>query len=132
MKSGTTRADHGADRFLVMPIRGFTTKGASHYIGTSENFLKKARRKPIPGETRTPGPVFTRIGSKVIYLKEDLDAYLDEAARVFSSGFRKGFFIGVALVEASRAYWTSAFKWLGHCGTLTLKTSFTRTLNQRT
>ena len=85
MKSGTTRADHGADRILVMPIRGFATDPAAKYLGVSADFLKKARRKPIPGETRTPGPVFTRIGSKVIYLKEDLDAYLDEAARVFRS-----------------------------------------------
>ena len=85
MNSGTTRADHGADRILVDPIRGFSTKGASRYIGTSEDFLKKDRRKPIPGETRTPGPKYTKIGSKVIYLKENLDAYLDEAARVFLS-----------------------------------------------
>ena len=85
MKSATTRADHGADRILVEPIRGFSTNSAAKYLGVSADFLKKARRKPIPGETRTPGPIFTKIGTKIIYLRENLDAYLNEAARVFRS-----------------------------------------------
>ncbi len=54
--------------------RAFGTPGASRYINHSEHFLKKARR----GGTETPGPKFLKIGTRVVYLREDLDAWLDQ------------------------------------------------------
>ena len=54
--------------------RGLSTADASAYITFSESFLRKARI----GLTDTPGPEFQRIGRKIIYLREDLDAFLDQ------------------------------------------------------
>ena len=60
--------------------RGLTTGDAAHYIGFSESFLRKARI----GLTEVAGPNFKKIGQRVVYLREDLDAFLEqpnEAAR---------------------------------------------------
>ncbi len=54
--------------------RGLSTADAAHYISFSESFLRKARI----GLTNTPGPKFKKIGKKVVYLREDLDTFLDE------------------------------------------------------
>ncbi len=59
----------------TIDARALNTTGASRYVGHSEHFLKKARR----GLTDTPGPKFLKIGSRVIYLREDLDTWLDQA-----------------------------------------------------
>ena len=53
--------------------RGLNTAASAQYIGFSEGFLRKARR----GKTEVKGPHFRRIGNRVIYLREDLDAFLD-------------------------------------------------------
>ena len=54
--------------------RGFNTRSAARYIDFSEGFLRKARR----GKTKVPGPNYRRIGNRVIYLREELDAFLDQ------------------------------------------------------
>ena len=54
--------------------RGLNTVAAAHYIGFSEGFLRKARR----GKTKVSGPNYRRIGNRVIYLREELDAFLDQ------------------------------------------------------
>jgi len=54
--------------------RGLNTSAAAHYIGFSEGFLRKARR----GKTQVKGPKYRRIGNRVVYCLEDLDAFLDE------------------------------------------------------
>ena len=54
--------------------RGFSTWGASAYTSFSESFLRKARI----GLTNIPGPTFKKIGGRIIYLREDLDAFLDQ------------------------------------------------------
>ena len=54
--------------------RGFSTADAAHYISFSESFLRKARI----GLTNIPGPLFKKIGKKVVYLREDLDSWLDQ------------------------------------------------------
>lgn len=62
-------------------VRGFSTKGAAKFLGISESYLKSARKKnPPPGVV---GPKFTKIGSKIIYLREDLDAHLAKAKEAF-------------------------------------------------
>ena len=54
-------------------VRAFSTPNAATYIGLSVSFLEKAR----VNQTKTPGPKPTKIGKRVVYLREDLDAYLD-------------------------------------------------------
>ena len=54
--------------------RGLNTADAASYIGFSEGYLRKARRSM----TEIAGPKFLRIGNRVIYLREDLDAWLDQ------------------------------------------------------
>ncbi len=53
--------------------RALHTAQAAAYIGFSESFLEKCRTAACT----TPGPKFTKIGRRVVYLISDLDAYLD-------------------------------------------------------
>lgn len=56
--------------------RTYSTKEAAEYIGTTELSLR-ASRCPT-SHIKFIGPNFRRIGSrKIIYLKEDLDSWLD-------------------------------------------------------
>ena len=64
-------------------VRGFPTKQAAEYIGVSESYLKSARRKNNPQSLVAPR--FTRLGTKCIYLREELDAFLTEATQAFYS-----------------------------------------------
>ena len=61
----------------VSPLvaRGLRSRDAAEYVGFSEAFLKKARC----GLTEIPGPRFKKIGTRVIYLLEDLDDFLDQS-----------------------------------------------------
>ena len=54
--------------------RGLNTAAAAQYIGFSSGFLRKARR----GLTQVPGPKYRRISNRVVYLREDLDQFLDQ------------------------------------------------------
>ena len=56
--------------------RGLSEAEAADYIGMSRSFLRQAR---MDGKrvNRTPGPPFTKIGRKVLYLKDDLDTWLE-------------------------------------------------------
>ena len=56
--------------------RGFNTANAAIYIDWSESFLRRARL----GKTKTPGPRFKKHGKRVTYLREDLDAFLEQEA----------------------------------------------------
>ena len=53
--------------------RGLNTAAAARYLGLSTSFLEKARIN----QTTTPGPKFRRKGSRVLYLKNELDQYLE-------------------------------------------------------
>jgi len=46
-------------------------KQAAYYIGMSTGYLKQKR---LDGE----GPVYSRIGKRVIYQKKDLDTFLND------------------------------------------------------
>ena len=72
--SAEVSADRGP---AITPLiaRGLKTKDAAVYVGFSEAFLKKARC----GLTEAPGPRFKKIGSRVVYLREDLDAFLEQS-----------------------------------------------------
>jgi predicted DNA-binding transcriptional regulator AlpA len=55
--------------------KALTEKEAAEYINMSQSFLRQDRLNGIRA-SRTPGPVFTKIGRTVRYLKEDLDTWL--------------------------------------------------------
>ena len=54
-----------------------TEKQAAPYIGMSRSFLRQSRMNG-KRQNRTPGPPFLKIGRKVLYLADDLDAWLLE------------------------------------------------------
>ena len=54
-----------------------TEKQAAPYIGMSRSFLRQSRMNG-KRQNRTAGPPFLKIGRKVLYLAEDLDAWLLE------------------------------------------------------
>jgi hypothetical protein len=57
--------------------RGFSTRDAGEYISRSPSWLRKKRLRG-PDDPGDPGPRYLKADSgSVIYLKEDLDAWLD-------------------------------------------------------
>lgn len=52
--------------------RGLKDKEAASYLGLSRSFLQKTRC------TGQGGPKFIRVGRAIVYLREDLDAWLDQ------------------------------------------------------
>ena len=61
------------DHHPAQDVRAFSTPRAAVYLGLSESFLEKSR----VNQPKTPGPVATKIGKRVVYLRENLDAYLE-------------------------------------------------------
>ena len=66
-------------RFLIMShetlSRALNERAAAQYIGLSVSFLQKDR---MNGELagRTLGPRYAKLGKRVVYLRDDLDAWL--------------------------------------------------------
>ena len=55
--------------------RVLNEKAAAQYIGMSVSYLQKDRMNgELPG--RTPGPRYAKLGKRIVYLREDLDAWL--------------------------------------------------------
>lgn len=54
------------------------TKEAAEYLGVSEDLLKKLRGQ---GE----GPPYAKIGQRVVYRKDHLDAYYDSCLKIRAS-----------------------------------------------
>ena len=54
--------------------RGFSTADAAIYLGVSQSHLRHSRLQPPSAN----GPRYTRIGRKILYLREDLDAWLNK------------------------------------------------------
>ena len=60
--------------------RAFSTKEAADYIGTTERTLR-ASRCPSANVTFN-GPTYRRVGTKkIIYLRDDLDSWLDSLVK---------------------------------------------------
>jgi len=78
-----TRGTVVQDKTLFNPLsrspnhRLLTEKQAAPYIGMSRSFLRQSRMNGRR-QNRTSGPPFLKIGRKVLYLAEDLDAWLLE------------------------------------------------------
>ena len=51
---------------------GFNTADAAIYIGWSQSFLRNSRI----GNTKVAGPAFRKHGTRVTYLRKDLDRWL--------------------------------------------------------
>lgn len=56
--------------------RGMAPKQAAHYLGISEQTLRK-QRSGVIREGRMPLVPFGRAGRRIIYLVEDLDQWLE-------------------------------------------------------
>lgn len=65
--------------------RVFTEQETANYIGMSRSYLRQAR---MDGNrtNRTPAPPFIKIGRSVRYLREDLDAWLDQFMKLTHLG----------------------------------------------
>ena len=64
------------------PKRAFTEREAACYIGMSRSFLRHGR---INGKRdgHIPPPKFIKAGKKkIIYIREDLDSWIDQFSRV--------------------------------------------------
>jgi len=59
-----------------MDKRSFTEKEAALYIGMSRSFLRQDRMNGFR-KGRTPGPNYIRFDRSIRYLKEELDAWLN-------------------------------------------------------
>jgi hypothetical protein len=57
--------------------RAFTEIQAAIYIQMSPSFLRIARMNGDRAN-RTPGPPHVKVGRKVLYLREDLDTWLEK------------------------------------------------------
>lgn len=60
--------------------RAFKEPEAAEYLAVSRSYLRQDRMNGTR-EGRTPGPRCIHIGRAVRYLKEDLDAWLDQFRR---------------------------------------------------
>lgn len=58
-----------------MEARGLGTNDAAEYTSFSVSWLRKARI----GLTDSPGPKFKKIGKRVVYLRDELDDFLEQA-----------------------------------------------------
>lgn len=55
--------------------RALNEKAAAQYIGMSVSYLQKDRMNgTLPG--RIAGPRYAKLGKRVVYLREDLDTWL--------------------------------------------------------
>ena len=57
--------------------RVLNERAAAHYIGMSVSYLQKDRMNGIL-QNRMPGPRYAKLGKRVVYLKEDLDMWLQQ------------------------------------------------------
>lgn len=64
-------------RTSALKRRGLSEAEAAEYIGMSRSFLRQARMDG-KRKNRTPGPPYTKIGRKILYLKDDLDTWLEQ------------------------------------------------------
>lgn len=56
--------------------RGFSSKEAAVYLGISESALRQSRMDG-PREGRLPPPPYVRLGRKIVYLKDEMDQWID-------------------------------------------------------
>lgn len=57
--------------------RGYSEEEAAYYLGLSRASLRQGRMEGRRGN-RLPPPPFVKLGRKILYLKDDLDRWLEE------------------------------------------------------
>jgi len=62
---------------IAQAIRAMSEPQAACYINMSRSFLRQDRMNGTR-TNRTDGPPFVKIGRRIRYLKDDLDAWLEE------------------------------------------------------
>ncbi len=65
---------NSATQSLATVKRGFTTIEAAVYLGVSDSLLRQLRMK----SSHDTGPEYVKVRGKIVYLKEQLDDWLDE------------------------------------------------------
>lgn len=66
--------------------RGMTEASAAEYLGVSQYSLRRSRTK---GKLKgVPAPVWRKAGGNVVYLREELDEWLDGLNRYDWRGFK--------------------------------------------
>ncbi len=63
-------------RTEIPPVRALSERAAAAYIGMSPHFLRLGRQAGRCGN-RTPPPPHIKAGRRVLYLIEDLNAWLE-------------------------------------------------------
>lgn len=63
--------------------RGYSEAEAAHYLGVSRISLRQGRMEGRR-ENRMPPPPFVRLGRKILYLKDDLDHWLEANRHVIA------------------------------------------------
>lgn len=64
----------------ITPPRGLNTREAAHYIGISFATLHKMRQedyKRLKEGRPIGGPKLLKIGTRIVYLRDELDLWLD-------------------------------------------------------
>lgn len=57
--------------------RGFSEEETAHYLGISRASLRQGRMEGRRAN-RLPTPPYVKLGRKILYLKDDLDRWLEE------------------------------------------------------
>lgn len=68
--------------------RGLSEEETAEYLGVSRSTLRQGR---MNGQrvNRIPPPPFVRLGRKIVYLRDDLDAWLEEHRQCVRCGGAK-------------------------------------------
>jgi len=64
----------------IAPSRGLNTRDAAQYIGISFATLRKMRLEDyqhLKEEKSIEGPKWLKIGKRIVYLRDELDRWLD-------------------------------------------------------
>lgn len=75
--SNPTAADNPPTPKPQVERRGYSEEEASHYLGLSRASLRQGRMEGKRGN-RLPPPPFVKLGRKILYLRDDLDRWLEE------------------------------------------------------
>ncbi|KAB0668999.1 helix-turn-helix domain-containing protein [Oryzomonas sagensis] len=62
----------------TMTKRGLNEKEAAEYLGMAVNSLRQARCQTSRDEGKRLSPPFCKINRKIVYLRDDLDRFLEE------------------------------------------------------
>lgn len=65
----------------MIESRGYSEAEAALYLGISRGSLRVGRMEVKPSHFKMTTPPFVKLGKKVLYLKDDLDRWLEDNRR---------------------------------------------------